>query len=785
MKKLVKSNRSKIISAPMQMVLILFLSVLYLTGFSQTYPPSCVVVQPYSNEYFKAGSDIEIRVYSTDIGKSQNNGTVTLVEFFADGEKIGEATSPEGDYYFVYEWNCVPQGTYRLTAKATNSRGVTFTSVGNIITVGTKDVPENGMSSGKGKYLANIISSTPNHNYAGYWNGVTAENACKWGPVEGSRDNFNWGGADNVYKYAKNNNMMFRYHAAVWASQYPGWLADQYGGKVSTADARAEAVEYMEAIATRFPLADQVDVLNEQLGTHQRDNQVFRDLFSGIKNCPQDNFTYQIWLFEEARRIFPNTKLVLNDYGIVNDPNAIRQQQKLITALRDRGLIDGFGAQSHLFSVDGMRAGQLTSNLTLMAESGVPIYITELDMNGGNEDDYANESAQEQSFKTHFPEFWEHPAVAGVTFWGYISNATWIDGSGFVRGTTEKPAMKWLKNYMSGQSDVGYPTAQVPQGNCCSTPAPAVPETTVSYEIGATAAQLSATGTALKWYDSSGKLLTSAPTPSTSTVGKTSYYVSQTSGCESQKTRITVVVYQPQGPYGGTAHAIPGKIELEHFDVGGQDSAYFDVDAGTNVDPAPDFRTDEDVDLEVCKDDGGGYNLGWTAAGEWLEYTVDVANAGSYDIIIRASANGDDKTVSLTSDGAVLAADVPITNTLGWQDWTDITISDVELKAGKQVLRLTIGDSDFVNLNYMTFVYNDIPVEPIQLKTGWNLIGCPLEGSTEISAALSSIWDKVECVKDMDSFYMKEQADVFNLLQSLEWGRGYLVKVDADCELEW
>jgi len=246
---------------------------------------------------------------------------------------------------------------------------------------------------------------------------------------------------------------------------------------------------------------------------------------------------------------------------------------------------------------------------------------------------------------------------------------------------------------------------------------------------------------------------------------------------------MTLSANVPQAPYGGKAHAVPGTIQLEEYDVGGNGFAYFD-DSDDNTGGA-DFRTDEDVDLENCSDTGEGYNLGWTAAGEWLEYTVDVANSGTYDIVIRASASGDGKTISLASDGAVLAEDIPITNTLGWQEWVDVTIPDVELEAGEQVLRLTIGEAGYVNLNYMTFIYNDIPIEPLQLKTGWNLIGCPIEGSTEISAALSSIWDNVQTVKDMDSFYMKEQADYLNLLKSLEWGKGYLVKVDADCELLW
>jgi hypothetical protein len=251
------------------------------------------------------------------------------------------------------------------------------------------------------------------------------------------------------------------------------------------------------------------------------------------------------------------------------------------------------------------------------------------------------------------------------------------------------------------------------------------------------------------------------------------------------QTSKTLRINIPQGPYLGTAATIPGKIECENYDVGGNEFAYYDTDAGSNVDPAPDFRTDEDVDIETCADTGGGYNLGWTVAGEWLEYTVNVTKSGTYDIVLRASTDGDGKTISLSADGVSLANDVAVTNTAGWQEWTDITIPDIELQSGEQVLRLTIGDNDYVNLNYMTFIYHDIPLEPIQLTAGWNLIGCPLDGATEIPIALSSIWENIESVKDMDNFYLKGQTVFLNTLQTLNWGHGYLVKVSVDCELTW
>src|SRR5690606_12633366 len=86
------------------------------------------------------------------------------------------------------------------------------------------------------------------------------------------------------------------------------------------------------------------------------------------------------------------------------------------------------------------------------------------------------------------------------------------------------------------------------------------------------------------------------------------------------------------------------------------------------------FRADEDVDIEVCTDAGGGYNIGYATAGEWLEYTVQVGAAGKYDLDLRVAASGTGRTLSITMDGKNIASNVSIPNTNGWQSWQTITV---------------------------------------------------------------------------------------------------------------
>lgn len=75
--------------------------------------------------------------------------------------------------------------------------------------------------------------------------------------------------------------------------------------------------------------------------------------------------------------------------------------------------------------------------------------------------------------------------------------------------------------------------------------------------------------------------------------------------------------------------------------------------------------------------------------------------------------------------------------------------------------------------------------QKISLKPGWNLIGCPIDDTTDIAVALASIWPNVIAVKNADAFYITAGSPLFNTLTQLEYGRGYYVQISASCELTW
>ncbi|MBO9703474.1 MAG: carbohydrate-binding protein [Sporocytophaga sp.] len=205
-----------------------------------------------------------------------------------------------------------------------------------------------------------------------------------------------------------------------------------------------------------------------------------------------------------------------------------------------------------------------------------------------------------------------------------------------------------------------------------------------------------------------GSTLTSAPFTATLAVTKAGTYtvtaeITDKSNSKIVSTSRTIRTAVAQTGYNYQSHPIPGTIQFEEYDLGGNGFAYLDNTPGSSVTPVVNFRTDEDVDIENCTDTGEGYNVGYATAGEWLEYTVNVAKAGLYNLDLRLACNGDGRTLGLSLDGTVLSSTISIPNTAGWQTWQYVSLKNIQLPAGEHVLRVTIGAVDYINLNYMVF----------------------------------------------------------------------------------
>lgn len=168
-------------------------------------------------------------------------------------------------------------------------------------------------------------------------------------------------------------------------------------------------------------------------------------------------------------------------------------------------------------------------------------------------------------------------------------------------------------------------------------------------------------------------------------------------------------------PFGGQPAMLPGVIEAEAFDAGGEGVAYHDL---TSANEGGAVRN-EGVDLEPATDAGGGYNVGWLWPGEWLTYTVTTPVAAAFDLFARVSSPGQGGTFTVSVDGVRVPGTFQVPATGGWQAWQTVGGPRVALSAGVHQLRFDMQASGVEggaigNINSFTAVSrsSDVSVAP-------------------------------------------------------------------------
>jgi len=297
------------------------------------------------------------------------------------------------------------------------------------------------LATGHVKFLGNVHSGgPPAPSFDTYWNQVSPENAGKWGSVEGSRDVYSWSGLDQAYNYALGRGIPYRHHCLVWGQQQPSWITS-----LDSASQAEEVEEWIRLVGERYPRIDFVDVVNEPLPGHNPAQ--YRNALGGSGATGWD---WVIWTFQKARQYLPHAKLTLNEFNILNDASNTTQLLVIVNLLKDRGLIDAIGIQGHRFELENTPVSTLQSNLDRLGATGVPIYLTEFDLGNIGNTGTPNDAQQLQLYQRIFPVLWEHPAVKGITLWGYIEGQIWQSTAFLVRSNGgERPALQWLRQYLS------------------------------------------------------------------------------------------------------------------------------------------------------------------------------------------------------------------------------------------------------------------------------------------------------------------------------------------------
>ncbi len=511
-----------------------------------------------------------------------------------------------------------------------------------------------GLADGFAKFVGNITTrGQVRSDFGTYWNQITAENECKWASIEGSRGNRNFSGCKAAYDWAKNNGGHFKFHALVWGSQYPNWL-----NGLSVDETKKAITDWFDAVKKQFPEIEMIDVVNEAIrggnGYHSGYGNG-NNIIGALGGDNNGDYKFVVTAFQMARERWPNAILIYNDYNTVqwDKDGGIN----LINTIKKNGApVDAYGLQAHDMTTQGGGAGgtggggnclninTLKSTIEeIWNKTQMPMFISEYDIG------IADDNTQKKCYEEQISYFMENEHIAGITIWGYINGATWLDNSGIINdGRGDRAAMKWLKEYFGNESNK--------------------------------AKSKNTTGLA---------------------------------GGEEYVPPEPV----PQEPFKGTPFSLPGKIEVEDYDITGvgKDSVTGESNASFYDDYTNDggstYRGDDGVDIY---DEGTGHVLGMTKAGEWLEYTVNFEKEGEYTIVTNAAAGGTSAAIKYAIDGKDITDEIKIDQTADnkWDVYKDFEAKTSKITAGKHVLKLEI-TGDYANVDYFTFkLQGEDPVDP-------------------------------------------------------------------------
>lgn len=184
-------------------------------------------------------------------------------------------------------------------------------------------------------------------------------------------------------------------------------------------------------------------------------------------------------------------------------------------------------------------------------------------------------------------------------------------------------------------------------------------------------------------------------------------------------------------------HPIPAKIEFEHYDHGGVDIAYWNK----NNSNTSSFRSNEEVNIS-----SNGQIITDIKSGEWLEFTIYVAQAGNYDLEVthqtRRSPDFKQLTVSFPDENLTFLSDIVLTNTGGGTYLTE-NIGNFDLEAGKHVLRFSLLDFGF-DLDSFEFKLKSLSVEDNILENKAKIVMYPNPTSNEFTIKSENVvWNNL------------------------------------------
>ena len=279
------------------------------------------------------------------------------------------------------------------------------------------------------------------------FNSVTAENAWKPGEIHPKEGVWNFGLADSIANFCRENGIKMRGHCLCWHSQFADWMFTDKKGKPVKKEVFYERLrEHIHTVVNRYKdVVYAWDVVNEAIAD---DNMMFRSFRPGVKPSPYrqsrhfelcgDEFIAKA--FEFAREADPTGVLIYNDYSTV-DPGKRERIYEMVKKMKEAGVpIDGIGMQGH-YNIYFPDEEALDKAITRFSEIVNTIHITELDlrtnMESGGQLMFSRGEAkpqagyistlQEDQYNRIFKIFRKHKdVIKNVTFWNLSDKDSWL-----------------------------------------------------------------------------------------------------------------------------------------------------------------------------------------------------------------------------------------------------------------------------------------------------------------------------------------------------------------------
>ncbi len=558
------------------------------------------------------------------------------------------------------------------------------------------------LADGGAKFLGNITTGGTIRNDMGdYWNQITPENGCKWGSIHSLSNGmsgtsvFNWDNYDKcagAYEWAKEKpgERHFKFHALVWGSQYPSFLCKKKNPSITVEKTREYITEWFDAVAKRFPDLEYIDVVNEAIWSGNNYHSGYLAPAEGAEGVSTDDaacggsyiiealggdsivngkhqYNFITNAFKMAHERWPNAVLIYNDYNTLSWQ--MNEGIELVqTIIKNGAPVDAYGQQGH--DCKDLRAEDWTDqwgNKQLSFSNRLKKIHEETGLPlfiTEYDIGEANDESQKNVIAQQIPFLWETEWIAGITIWGYIDGATWRDNTGLMK----------------------------PNGDVKSNP------------------NVSATNRAsMNWLVQ---------------------YFSEHLNDGKNTTGMgggTVVDPVPQKPFNSTntPWAIPGKIEAEDFDIPGKGSGNDSYKESKSAeDGDSDYRAGTGVDLYKR---GSGIVVGYNDEGDWLEYTVNIQEAGNYTFFAAVAADHAGGSFKMSLDGIDITDEIAVPANKeaavegeeeNYNDYNKVSanVTFSENQVGEHVLRLTITGVYF-DIDYFNFVKGQNAEDDVPLNS--------------------------------------------------------------------